>query len=144
MTKKHKSNPASCSNKRPKVGVGVVIAKNGKVLLGKRKKSPGMGTWCFPGGHLEFGETVKEGAIRETKEETRLKIFNLKIGPYTNDIFKKDNKHYITLFVTAQTKGEPQVLEPDKCETWLWFDWDELPKPLFLPVKQLQESGFRI
>ncbi len=44
-------------NKRPKVGLGVLIFKDGKVLLGKRKGAHGEGTWCPPGGHLEFGET---------------------------------------------------------------------------------------
>jgi 8-oxo-dGTP diphosphatase len=36
---------------RPKVGVGVCIVKDNKVLLGKRKNSHGDGTWAFPGGH---------------------------------------------------------------------------------------------
>ncbi len=144
MTKIEESKSAGGKNQRPKVGVGVAIVKNEKVLLGKRKKLIGKGCWSFTGGHLEFGETVKEAAIRETQEETGLEIFNLKIGPYTNDIFEKEGRQYITLFVIAETKGEPEVLEPDKCETWQWFDWDDLPEPLFLPVKHLKESGFEI
>jgi 8-oxo-dGTP diphosphatase len=45
--------------KRPKVGVGVIIKKDGKVLMGKRKNAHGDGTWSFTGGHLEFGEAGK-------------------------------------------------------------------------------------
>jgi 8-oxo-dGTP diphosphatase len=39
--------------------------------------------------------------------------------------------------------GEPQVLEPDKCEAWGWFAWDDLPQPLFLPIRNLLRQGFR-
>ncbi len=82
---------------RPKVGLGVCIRKDGKVLLGKRKNTHGEGDWCFPGGHLEFNETWEDCAIRETKEETGIKIKNIRLATATNDIFKKEGKHYITM-----------------------------------------------
>jgi len=128
---------------RPKVGVSVIIRKDNKVMLGKRIGSHGAGTWAFPGGHLEFGESVEKCAKREIEEETGLKLKNFKTGPFTNDIFKKENKHYITLFVIADIKvGEPKVMEPEKCEEWKWFDWSNLPKPLFLPIENLLKDGF--
>ncbi len=50
--------------KYPRVDFGVLIQNDKKeVLLGLRKGSHGSGEWCFPGGHLEFGETIMEGAI---------------------------------------------------------------------------------
>lgn len=123
--------------------MGVIVLKGNKVLLGKRKNAHGDGTWNFPGGHLEFGESVEICAKREVLEETGMKIKNLKLGPFTNDIFKKDGKHYITLFVIAKyASGKPQVLEPQKCERWEWFSWDKLPKPLFLPLKNLRKQRF--
>jgi 8-oxo-dGTP diphosphatase len=45
--------------KRPLIGVSVIIIKDNQVLLGKRKNSHGSGTWAFPGGHLEFNETIE-------------------------------------------------------------------------------------
>ena len=51
------------SSERPKVGVGVIIIKDGKFLMGWRKKSHGSGTWCPPGGHLEYGTSVFTFAI---------------------------------------------------------------------------------
>jgi ADP-ribose pyrophosphatase YjhB (NUDIX family) len=59
---------------RPFVGVGVVIWKGDKVLLIQRGKPPRMGQWSIPGGGQELGETVRETAIREAKEETGLDI----------------------------------------------------------------------
>lgn len=129
--------------KRPSVGVGVIIVRGNKVLLGKRKNAHGAGTWNFPGGHLEWAETVEGCAKREVKEETGLTINAIKIGPYTNDFSRKENNHYITLFAIAiSQKGTPKVMEPEKCEGWEWFEWDKLPIPLFLPIENLLKQNF--
>jgi len=45
---------------RPYIGVGVCVVKDGKVLLGKRQNAHGDGCWCFPGGHLEFKESIEK------------------------------------------------------------------------------------
>ena len=128
-------------NNRPKVGVAVIIKKDGEVLLGKRKNIHGDGTWCFPGGHLEFSEEIKECAKRETEEETGIQIKNLQVVSFTNDIFK--DKHYITIFVVADhDHGEARVMEPEKCEQWQWFEWKDMPHPLFLPVQNLLKQNF--
>jgi 8-oxo-dGTP diphosphatase len=128
---------------RPKVGIGVLILKDGKVLFGKRKSAHGEGTWAPPGGHLEYGETPEDCAIRETLEETGIQIKNIRKGPYTNDIYTNEHKHYITLFIIADYKsGEPKAMEPDKCEKWEWVNWGNLPHPLFLTIQHLLEQGF--
>ncbi len=104
------------------VGVGIVIRRDGMVLLGKRKGSHGESTWGLPGGHLEPGETVEECARRETSEETGLQISHMVNVGFTNDIFEAEKKHYVTLFVEAgDPGGNPEILEPDKCEFWGWF-----------------------
>ncbi|MDQ5951630.1 MAG: 8-oxo-dGTP diphosphatase [Patescibacteria group bacterium] len=128
---------------RPKVGVGVIIIRDGKVLLGQRKNAHGEGSWSFAGGHLEFGEGIEKCARSEALEETGLEIADVRLGPYTNDIFEDEGKHYITLFVICTAVGEPRVMEPDKCVSWEWFKWEELSENLFLPVKNLVESGFK-
>lgn len=132
-------------NQQVRVGVGIIIVKDGKVLMGKRINSHGHDTWNFPGGHLEFGETPVECTIRETLEETGITIENITPGPWTNDIFAgSPEKHYITIYMLAQHKsGTPKILEPEKCVEWQWFTWDNLPAPLFLPIKNLVESGFK-
>lgn len=131
------------TTERPGVGVGVIIVKEGRVLLGKRKGSHGQGSWSFPGGHLEFGEPVEDCARREVLEETAVEIGNLRPGPYTNDIFESEHRHYVTVYVVADHHaGEARVMEPGKCEGWEWFEWGALPRPLFLPVQNLLRRGF--
>lgn len=125
-------------NKRPYVGVAVIVVRDRKVLLGKRKNGHGSDSWQFPGGHLEFKEDIKACAIREVLEETGICIKNIRLGSYTNDIFESDDMHYITLFVIAEyDTGEAETLEPDKCEQWGWFEPNRLPEPLFLPIQNL-------
>ncbi len=129
---------------RPSVGVGVLIVKDNKVLLGKRKNAHGEGTWCPPGGHLEFGESFEDCARRETLEEAGINIKNIRLITATNDIFSKE-KHYITLcFLADYDKGEVTIKEPEKCERWEWFAWDALPTPLFLPIENLIKEGFTL
>lgn len=129
--------------REPSVGVGAIILRNGLVLLGQRVGSHGAGTWALPGGHLEFGETVEQCAAREVREETGLELPGFKAAPYTNDFFASDSKHYVTLFVVAEShEGEPAVLEPDKCLGWHWFRWSKLPDLLFQPLQTLVNTGF--
>lgn len=132
------------SDTNPRVGVGVILIKDNKVLLGKRKSahhSPGV--WQFAGGHLEFGESLEDCAIRELKEETNLDIKNVRFVALTNDIYSEENKHYITIFMQGEyAGGEVKVMEPEKAERWDWYKWDEMPKPLFLPIVHLLEQGY--
>jgi 8-oxo-dGTP diphosphatase len=128
---------------RPKVGVGVCVIKDGKILFQKRKGSHGAGSWCFPGGHLEFNESVEDCARRETMEEAGIAIKNLRPGPYTNDIMEKEGRHYITVFIIADyDAGEVRIMEPEKCEKWEWHNWNDLPDPLFVPQQNLVKQKF--
>ncbi len=129
--------------KKPLIGVAVMVFFNGKVLLGKRKNTHGAGTWQLPGGHLEFFESIETCGRREVFEETGLVIQNIRRGPYTNDIFEKEGRHYVTLFLIADAAGgELAVKEPEKCEKWAWFDWADLPDPKFLPLANLLGQGY--
>ncbi len=128
----------------PRIGVAVIITDDdGGVLLGQRKNSHGSGSWGFVGGHLEFGETPEQCARREALEEVGIDLGIIIAGPYTNDIFEEEAKHYVTLFMVTRYNEQPiQLLEPEKCEGWRWFAWDELPSDLFLPIVHLQDTGF--
>ena len=105
------------------------------MLLGERLSHPGANTWQTPGGYLEYRETPFECAKRELFEEAALIAGEISMGPWSNDIFEEEKKHFVTLFmIVTKFKGEPKVLEPDKCRVWKFFDFDNLPKPLFMPL----------
>lgn len=128
---------------RPKVGMGVYIRREGKILLGKRRGSNGPGYWCPPGGHLEMHESWEECGRRETREECGLEIENFRFMTATNDVNDEDGKHYITLHCVADwVGGEAVICEPEKLGDWGWYEWDQLPEPLFLPVRNLLKSGY--
>lgn len=130
--------------KHPRVGIGVIIRKDNKIILGKRKNAHGEGSWCFAGGHLEFNESWEECLEREITEEIGIRVTNLHFsGAVTNDFFEKEKKHYITLFMVCDyVSGEVKVLEPHKCEVWEWFSWDNFPEPLFIPIQNLRKTDF--
>ena len=132
------------TDKKVGVGVGVMILKDGKILLGKRHENPkkaasalqGEGTWTMPGGKLRFGETFEEAAKREAKEETDLEIHNSKVICVNND--KIESAHFVTIgLLVEQFTGEPKVMEPDEITEWHWFPLDNLPKPLFFPSEKI-------
>jgi len=129
---------------RPKVGIGILIFNEKKqLLLGQRNSELGEGAYGPPGGHLEFGESFEECAIRETKEEAGIKIYSPEFLDVTNDIFIDDNKHYISIFMHVMLPRGQKVenLEPHKNLGWEWFDTDKLPSKLFLPLQNLIDSG---
>ncbi|MFH1978348.1 MAG: NUDIX hydrolase [Candidatus Aenigmatarchaeota archaeon] len=128
---------------RPQVGVAVIVVKNNKVLLLRRTNSHGEGTWNFPGGHLEFNESLEDCSKRETLEESDITIKNIKFASLTNDVFKEKKKHYITIFMISDWKsGEAKIMEPNKATNIGWFEWDNLPQPLFLTEESLLKQGY--
>lgn len=123
-----------------RVGVGVLVLNSeGRVLLGKRKGKLGEHTFSLPGGHLEFGEAPEECARRELKEETDLDGNDFKVVSLANDIAY--DRHYITIGVVVKGfAGNPRVTEPDKFESWDWYNINNLPQPLFIPSAKFIEN----
>ncbi len=118
---------------RPKVGIGLLLVKDGKILLGKRKSPHGHGEYGGPGGHLEHMESFKDCALRELREEAgqQIKVKNVRFLCITN-MRKYNPKHYIDVGIVAEwVSGTPKVIEPHKLESWGWYDIDNLPTPLF-------------
>src|SRR5579863_8792621 len=100
-----------------KVGVGIIVVKDKKVLVGRRKGSHCAGLYSFPGGHLEFGESVIDCARRELKEEcgADFKVYincvnaGDRIWFTTEDYLPEYDKHYITLFIGGDWNSGKEV-----------------------------------
>lgn len=122
-----------------KVGAGVVIIKDGKTLLAKRKGAHGAGMWGSMGGHVEFGESPMETCIREAREELGIEIGNLVFVTCMNLL--REGKHYLDVSFTAELiSGEPTIQEPERIEEIGWYPLDDLPVPLFEPVRAVLEA----
>lgn len=120
---------------RPLASVGVLIVKEGKILLGERLSSHGAGTWQLPGGHIEGGETFEEAALREAAEETGLTDLAPSRLIYVGNERVYDT-HYINIGIELLwNSGEPHAAEPEKSRNWSWYAADELPSEIFLPSR---------
>lgn len=109
---------------RPIVGVLAVVLRGEQVLIVRRANPPMPGRWGFPGGVLELGETVAQGAMRELFEETS--VVAEAIGPLTViDTIDRDHEdrvryHYTLVAVIGQWQSGEGVAGDDADEvTWM-------------------------
>ena len=122
------------------VGVGVIIWKDGKFLIGQRKASHGIDTWTAPGGWIDKGESFAEAAEREVLEETGLRINNVRFLSATNNILPDDDMHTVTIWMESDwLSGNPIITEPDKFINHTWCDPKSLPSPLFVALSELKK-----
>jgi 8-oxo-dGTP diphosphatase len=122
---------------RVRVGVGCVVWRDGKVLIGKRIGGKhGDQEYSFPGGKPDGGESPALAAKRELFEETGLYADVVTPIPvWTYDVFPEHDLHYVTLYFLMKAQGEAVNTEPDKCAGWDWYAPDEVPEPLFCGVE---------
>ena len=128
-------------SEKPQVGTAIIITKDDKVLLMKRKGSHSPDTWSTPGGHLDFGETLEGCAAREAKEEVGVDVVDVRFRAVTNDVFEETGRHYVTVWMEGKASGDPVIAAEREVEEIGWFDWDALPQPLFLPLENLVKEN---
>ncbi|MEH3127953.1 NUDIX domain-containing protein [Agrobacterium cavarae] len=115
----------------PGVGCGLVIRRDGRVLLYKRVKSPEAGHWSIVGGKVDHMEHALEAARREAEEESGLTIGDVRFLCISEQIIATDRQHWLSLiYLTDDVTGTAQLTEPDKLSDMGWFDVDNLPSPL--------------
>jgi mutator protein MutT len=126
-------------------GVGVLVVRDRRVLLGRRLVAHGRGTWSFPGGKPQAGESPVNCALRELREETGLLATRGRVVAESVDGFPESRLVFRTHFTIVEDAiGEPQPGEPEKTSEWIWLEWNELPAPLFRPVSSLISSGYTL
>ena len=104
--------------------VGGIIEKDGKYLLVQEAKKKCYKKWNFPAGHLDFNESLTQGAIREIKEETGCDVELNGICYIANRIIKDD----IFVMITFNCKLINENIKFDKEEILgvKWFEYDEI------------------
>ena len=128
-------------------GIGVMLLREGKILLGKRNEDPekassqlnGAGTWTMPGGKLDFGESFEDAAKRETLEETGIRLYSVRVMALNNNMV--DAAHFVTVgLISEDFEGEAKAIEPDEITEWRWFELERLPEPLYFPSEKILKN----
>ena len=111
---------------QPIVGVGAIIISEGKILLEKRKNSPGRGKWSIPGGLVELGESVGRAIVREVKEETGLDVAEPRLVDVVDDVELDDNGkvkyHFVIVdYLVKVENGVPKAASDADDLKWVSF-----------------------
>ena len=115
----------------PRVGVAAVVLRDNQVLLVQRGREPGKGSWGLPGGMLELGETLAEGARREVMEECGVEI---EVGPLVAvfEPIQRDEDgrlrfHYVVVdYLARYLSGEPRAgMTPTMHAGSIWTRWSD-------------------
>jgi mutator protein MutT len=114
------------------VGVGAVIFNaEGKVFLAKRGKGARneSGKWEFPGGSVEFNETLEHALCREVMEEYGFEIEVRELLDVVDHIILQEKQHWVSpSFICRITSGTPNIREPHKCDEIGWYALEEVPE----------------
>ncbi len=113
----------------PVIGVGAVVFQKDHVLLVQRKNEPAAGQWAIPGGKLEYGETLKQAAERETFEETGVRI---KAGSVVHVFEIFEPVHYVIIDLSADFLGG----EPTAADDALNARWVSAAELAAMPVNE--------
>ena len=116
------------------VGVGAILLnEEGHVFLARRgpKAKNEQGLWEFPGGSVEFGETLAKALQREMYEEYGIGIAVGALVDVVDHILPEEHQHWVSpTFICQIVSGEPHIREPEKCTEIGWFGLDRVPNEL--------------
>ncbi len=112
------------------VGVGAMVFNaEGKVLLTQRgpKSNNEAGKWDFPGGTVEFGESLEETVIREFQEELGILIEVIELIDVVNHILPNEQQHWVSpSYIARLLEGTPEIKEAEKCTGIKWLEVSEI------------------
>ncbi len=118
-----------------KVIVGGIIEKDGKILLVQEAKKSCYGKWNIPAGHLEFNETIMQGAIREIKEETGCDVKLTGVVNISNRVLKDDI--FITIIFSTKLINEDIKYDKSEILDVRWFNCDDIIKNMDEELRDL-------
>ena len=116
------------------VGVGaIMVDSQGRLFLARRgpKAKNERGLWEFPGGSVEFGETLAQALQREMKEEYGIEIEVGELLDVVDHILPEEGQHWISpTFLCKIVSGQPTIREPEKCSEIGWFGLRNMPSEM--------------
>jgi ADP-ribose pyrophosphatase YjhB (NUDIX family) len=108
---------------RPILAVSTAVFRGGRVLVARRARPPLVGLYSLPGGVVEIGETLREAALRELKEEVGVEAEILGFNDHVESITRDDEgvrAHYvIASFIARWTGGEARPSEEADAIAWV-------------------------
>lgn len=128
------------------IGVGVcavIFNDSGKVFLAKRGKDARneSGTWEFPGGGVEFGDTLENTIVREMKEEFAIDIEVKELLGVNDHLIPEEKQHWVSpAYICKIIKGTPVIQEPNKIDEIGWFKLSEIEK---MPLSLVSQSNLK-
>jgi len=122
---------------RPSVGVAVVVERDGEILIGEDTRK-GDAVYGVPGGHWESGETLKEAAVREVKEESGVECSEVQLAS-VHDFYRADKERsYVTIGMKAKyLSGELTDLHEEGRLNWNWYSPDDALKLNLFPADKV-------
>ena len=119
----------------PKVGVGVVVMQDDKLLLVRRRMNPERGKWSLPAGFIDYGEDPKDVAVRETLEETNLNVSIEKLIDVYHNSTPNGGASVFILYQAQLLGGIPQA--GDDADDVGFFALDDLPDIAFSSTRDI-------
>ncbi len=118
----------------------LLFIKNGNILL-LRRMNTGYedGKYGLVAGHVDEGESITQAALREAKEESGVDIHPEDLEVKTTMHRRQDDERVDFFFEVKKWSGEPQNMEPDKCDDLRWFPLNELPSNTIPYIRQAIE-----
>ncbi|MBL4906373.1 MAG: NUDIX domain-containing protein [Sneathiella sp.] len=129
----------------PRVGCGALITnEKGEILLVKRLREPEAGFWGFPGGKVDFGETIEAAICREIKEELGILIELQELAHLVNYIDIDLEQHWLApVYDAIILSGAPRIQEPLALSSCAWFAIDCLPDQITEATHQTLASKIK-
>jgi ADP-ribose pyrophosphatase len=130
----------------------IIIEKNEnkEMVLIHRRENTGYqdGKWDIAGsGHVDEGETAKEAAVRECKEELGIDVKTEDIEfVHLSHRFTENRTYYDIYFRVNHYRGRPAIMEPEKCSELMWFDIENLPEDMIAcrvnAIREYMENNY--
>ena len=109
----------------PHLGVGAIAVRDGRLLMVRRGRPPGLGLWSLPGGHVERGEYLSDALQREVKEETGLDVA---VGGLAGIFEVVGDPHLVVLDFVVETLTDNRPVPGGDASDARWVDFDDVPK----------------